>query len=166
MNRLPVEILTSIFLFGGSLSKQFYPCLALSWTCRRWRFVVLHNPRFWSVLLYTEWAKLRFFNEIFHRSMSHKLDVFLGDDFMQASFNHFHKRILNDLSRLRTLSIHNINHYSGMLVGIISAQHGIYLPQLVIYRDFAMVHRVRIMPKLFGKACHCVPPSAISRPPR
>lgn len=74
----PVELLTFIFCFVGPSSWiNPYPYLPLCWVCRRWRDIVLNDPRFWSVLNIGKDIDWGLNQEVIHRSNSRALDIMM-----------------------------------------------------------------------------------------
>lgn len=108
--KLPDEIFALIFSFIGPLESQKHngQYLLLSWVCRRWRAIVLHNSSFWTALCYDHrWGTRRFMDGLetmLRRSKTQPLDIFITDDFEYTRcphlLNHFQKF---DLSRVRSL---------------------------------------------------------------
>ena len=73
IRRLPVEILTEIFLL--SINRHLHSPLGLIHVCRRWRAIVLTTPRIWLNLRLCTWTKADKIRLALERTGASPLDV-------------------------------------------------------------------------------------------
>ncbi|GJJ08097.1 hypothetical protein Clacol_002305 [Clathrus columnatus] len=117
INKLPVELLTYIFLFAKKpVEECLNPFLSYTWVCRHWRSILIQNPAFWTHIYRSRWHSNddfvdTFRNELLRRSGSAELDVILPNDF--TPFTPWFKNLfVKEGNRIRNLVVGTIDHNS------------------------------------------------------
>ncbi|OSD08405.1 hypothetical protein PYCCODRAFT_19089 [Trametes coccinea BRFM310] len=103
VNRLPYEILATIFLLVQHASRTTLDWVRLAWVCSYWRQVALHTGHLWTNLSFTASCDLPLISDLLSRSG--ELYLYIEVRTARCHPGHILDRVLQHRNRLRSLSI-------------------------------------------------------------
>ncbi|GJJ15387.1 hypothetical protein Clacol_009663 [Clathrus columnatus] len=150
INKLPIELLSYIILLAHSSINTLrdthaHPYLSYTWVCRHWRYILIYNPVFWTLIQPPLSRELltqeTFYHELFRRSGSSKVDVILLPKYTKFD-TMLENLFVKESSRVRNLRLSNF----GPLV-----LSGIHFPSL---RGFALIDDCGPSYRIFKERLH------------
>ncbi|GJJ15383.1 hypothetical protein Clacol_009659 [Clathrus columnatus] len=154
INRHPMEHFTRILLLTTSIfeeeNQNLYPYLPYTWICHHWRSSLVQDPAFWTLIRLRPiiaWNQhiIPFYQELFRRSKSAKLDVILlctsppFEPILESLFT-------KNSNRIRRLQLSNEHQELRQLV--LSGKHFPSLQGFALVDRLTISHRSRSLSRL------------------